>query len=133
MNLLYLENGKIYRKFVSLLNKESIIRNTKKKLHKDYLKKINTPQKTPQKHLFLLPRLAIIIKEQESIYNHLYNQYLSPVILSLKPVHGEVYSIQHYVIKFVSDLRHVCGFLRVLRFPQLIKLKLCCKLITHYN
>ena len=25
----------------------------------------------------------------------------------------EVYSIQHYVIKFVSDLRQVCGFLRV--------------------
>ena len=24
---------------------------------------------------------------------------------------GEVYSIQHYVIKFVSDLRQVCGFL----------------------
>ena len=29
---------------------------------------------------------------------------------------------QHYVIKFVSDLRHVGGFLRVLRFPPLIKL-----------
>ena len=26
-------------------------------------------------------------------------------------------SIQHYVIKFVSDLRQVGGFLRVLRFP----------------
>ena len=26
------------------------------------------------------------------------------------PVHGEVYSIQHYVIKFVSDLRQVGGF-----------------------
>jgi hypothetical protein len=28
----------------------------------------------------------------------------------------EVYSIQHYVIKFVSDLRQVGGFLRLLRF-----------------
>jgi len=35
---------------------------------------------------------------------------------------GEVYSIQHYVIKFVSDLRQVGGFLRVLRFPPPIKL-----------
>jgi hypothetical protein len=26
-------------------------------------------------------------------------------------VHGEVYSIQHYVIQFVSDLRQVGGFL----------------------
>ena len=32
-------------------------------------------------------------------------------ILSLNPVHGEVYSIQHYVIKFVSDLWQVGGFL----------------------
>ena len=30
--------------------------------------------------------------------------------------------IQHYVIKFVSDLRQVDGFLRVLRFPLPIKL-----------
>jgi len=28
-----------------------------------------------------------------------------------------VYSIQYYVIKFVSDLRQVDDFLRVLRFP----------------
>jgi hypothetical protein len=35
--------------------------------------------------------------------------------------HGEVYSIQHYVIKFDSDLRQVGGFLRVLLFPALIK------------
>jgi hypothetical protein len=32
------------------------------------------------------------------------------------PVRGEVYSIQHYVIKFVSELRQVGGFLWVLRF-----------------
>jgi IS4 transposase len=37
-------------------------------------------------------------------------------------VHGKVYSIQHYVIKFVSDLRQVVGFLRVFRFPPPIKL-----------
>ena len=30
--------------------------------------------------------------------------------------------VQHYVIKFVSDLRQVIGFLRVLRFPPSIKL-----------
>ena len=37
-------------------------------------------------------------------------------------VHGKVYSIQHYVIKFVSDLRQVGGFLQVLWFPPPIKL-----------
>ena len=43
-------------------------------------------------------------------------------VMSSNPVHGEVYSIQQYVIKFVSDLRQVSGFLRVLRFPLPIKL-----------
>jgi hypothetical protein len=38
------------------------------------------------------------------------------------PTHGEAYSIQHYVIKFVSDLRQVGGFLRVLWFPPPTKL-----------
>ena len=41
------------------------------------------------------------------IYNYLCNQCLSQV-------HGEVYSIQHYVIKFISDLQQIGGFLRVL-------------------
>jgi len=44
------------------------------------------------------------------------------VVSSKNPVHGEVYSIQHYVIMFVSDLRQVSGFLRVLWFSPLIKL-----------
>jgi hypothetical protein len=39
-----------------------------------------------------------------------------------EPCHGEVYSIQHYVIKFVSYLRKVGGFLQVLQFPPPIKL-----------
>jgi hypothetical protein len=39
--------------------------------------------------------------------------------VSSNPVHGEVYSIQHYVIKSVSDLRQVGGFLR---FPPPMKL-----------
>jgi len=34
-------------------------------------------------------------------------------VVSSNPVRGEMYSIQHYVIKFVSDLRQVGGFLRV--------------------
>ena len=43
-------------------------------------------------------------------------------IVSSNPAHGKVYSIQHYEIKFVSDLRQIGGFLRVLQFPQPIKL-----------
>jgi len=42
-------------------------------------------------------------------------------VVSLNPAHGEVYSIQHYVIKFISDLQQVSGFFRVLQIPPLIK------------
>ena len=44
------------------------------------------------------------------------------VVSSNHPTNGEVYSIQLHVITFVSDLRQVGGFLRVIRFPQPIKL-----------
>jgi hypothetical protein len=43
---------------------------------------------------------------------------ISPLtLMSSNPVHGDVYSIQHYLLKFVSDLRQVGGFLQ---FPPLI-------------
>jgi hypothetical protein len=44
-------------------------------------------------------------------------------VVSLNPAHGEVYLIQLFVIKFVSDLRQVVGFLWVLHFPPPIKLR----------
>ena len=37
-------------------------------------------------------------------------------VVSSNPAHGEVYSIQHYVIKLAKDLQQVGGFLMVLRF-----------------
>jgi hypothetical protein len=43
-------------------------------------------------------------------------------VVRSNPTHGEVYLIQHCVIKFVSDLRQVGGFLWVLWFPSPIKL-----------
>ena len=43
-------------------------------------------------------------------------------VVNSNPVHEEVYLIQHYVKKFVSDLRQVGVFLRVIRFPPPIKL-----------
>jgi hypothetical protein len=39
-------------------------------------------------------------------------------VVNLNPAHGEVCSIQYYVTKFVSDLRQVDDFLRVLWFPS---------------
>ena len=57
------------------------------------------------------------------IYNYpVQSVPITTKVVSSNPVHGEVYSIQHYVMKFVSYLRQVCGFLRVLRFPPPILL-----------
>jgi len=55
---------------------------------------------------------------------------ITPNVVSTNPAQGEVYSIQHYVIKFVSGLRKVDGFLRVLRFPPPMKLTAT---IFHWN
>jgi hypothetical protein len=38
------------------------------------------------------------------------------IVVNSNPVHDEVYSIQQYVIKFVSDLRQVGGFLWLITF-----------------
>ena len=43
-------------------------------------------------------------------------------VVSLNPAHGEVYTIQHYVINFVSELQQVSGFHHVLWFPPPIKM-----------
>jgi hypothetical protein len=57
-----------------------------------------------------------------------FQQYFSYImvvitnVVSSNATNGEVYSIQHYVIKFVNGLRQAGGFRRVLQFPPLIKL-----------
>jgi hypothetical protein len=61
------------------------------------------------------------------VFGNVYRAPVQPVpintkVMSSSPVHGEVYSIQHYVIKFLSNLWQVGGFLRLLRFPPSIKL-----------
>jgi hypothetical protein len=49
------------------------------------------------------------------------NHSLTILRCEFVPRSGEVYSIPHYVIKFVSVFRQVCCFLRVLRFLAQIK------------
>ena len=53
---------------------------------------------------------------------HVQSVLITTKVVSSNPVHGEVNLIQHYVIKFVSELRQVGGFLRLLPFPPPIKL-----------
>ena len=47
--------------------------------------------------------------------------FISPLMLfvSLNLAHGNMYLIQHYVIKFVSDLWHISGYLSVLHKYQI--------------
>ena len=80
---------------------------------------------------FLLPlslmNLHLVIDTLFSLIYFLYWHQMQSVhittnVVSSNPVYGEVYSTQHYVIKFVSDLRQVSGFLRVLQFHPPIKL-----------
>ena len=48
--------------------------------------------------------------------------HITTAVVSSNITHGDVYSIQHYAIKFVSDLRQVGGFFRVVGFPPPLKL-----------
>ena len=66
--------------------------------------------------------LVVVIVWYLDLQLHVQSVPITTKVVSSNPVHGEVYSIQHYVIKFVSDLRQVGGFLRVLRFAPPVKL-----------
>jgi hypothetical protein len=57
---------------------------------------------------------AVVVVNGDWIYNYLCNQYLSPLTCEFNTLSNYVYSIQHYVIKFVSDLLQVSDFLCVL-------------------
>jgi len=72
----------------------------------------------------LLFKLAIqyILSYQEHTKLPVESVPITTNVVSSNTARDEVYSIQHYVIKFISDLRQVGGFLRVLQFPPTIKL-----------
>ena len=55
-------------------------------------------------------------------YNLLRNEYNIPFINIYDFNKRSFKGVQHYVKKFVSDLRQVGGFLRIFRFPPPIKL-----------
>ena len=55
-------------------------------------------------------------------YENIYLIFKSTQGVSSNTADGEVYSIQHDVMKCVSDLRQIGSFLLVHRFPTAIKL-----------
>jgi hypothetical protein len=57
-----------------------------------------------------------------NLQQHVQSVPITTKVLSSNPAHGGVYLIQQYVIRFVSYMRQVGGFHRVLRIPPPIKL-----------
>ena len=57
--------------------------------------------------------LAIILFPVPAMLLSFWLEAITTKVVSMNPNHGEVYSIQHYVIKFVSDVRQVRGFLHL--------------------
>ena len=68
-------------------------------------------------HNLILGAVVAVIVWYLDLQLHMQSVPITTKVVSLKPIHGEVYSIQHYMIKFVSNLQQVGGFLWVLRFP----------------
>ena len=68
--------------------------------------------------IFIVEDLTVTLKCSQQYNIYMYGTY---DILNIS-VHKELYSIQQFVIKFVSDLRQVGDFLRVFRFLPPIKL-----------
>jgi hypothetical protein len=61
--------------------------------------------------MFLYLYLPLLFFINEQITKKLPLQSVSTNVVSLNPPHGEVYSMQLYVIKFVRDLWQISGFL----------------------
>ena len=69
--------------------------------------------------LFISVAIMVVIVWKLDLHLPVQSVPITIKVVSSNPVHREVYSIEHYVIKFISDLRQIGGFLR---FPPLIKL-----------
>ena len=66
---------------------------------------------TRELHVGLKGRVVVVIIWLLDLQLPVQSVSFTTLVLSLNPVHGKMYSIQYYVIKFVSDLRQVCGSL----------------------
>jgi Asp-tRNA(Asn)/Glu-tRNA(Gln) amidotransferase C subunit len=62
-------------------------------------------------------KLIAQVSLTEFSFENMQSVLITTKVGSSNPVHGKVYSIQRYVIKFVSDLRQIGGFLWELLFP----------------
>jgi hypothetical protein len=68
-----------------------------------------------QIQMFVWPRthigaVMVVIIWWVDLQLHVQSFPITTKVVSVNPIHGEVYSIQNHVIQFVSDLRQVGGF-----------------------
>jgi hypothetical protein len=75
----------------------------------------------PHWYVYYIYLIIPYISYDSWIYSYLCNLPITTKVASSNPPHGEVYSIQQYVIQFISDLWQVAGFRCVLWFPSWIK------------
>ena len=87
---------------------------------------------------FFLFCLLVLIRPSWSwpygiwFYSYLCTQFLSPLKLRVfKSSSDEVYSLQHYVIKFVSDLKQVGSNLRMLKASSTNKTEILLKVVLN--
>ena len=64
----------------------------------------------------------IMIARQLNLQLPVQSVPITAKVVSSNSAHRELYSTEHYVIKFVSDMRQVGGFLPVLLRPPPVKL-----------
>jgi hypothetical protein len=62
------------------------------------------------------------LKERDTDFQRSILSFIISSVIAYIARSDEVYSIKHYVMKFVSDLRQVGGFLLVLWFPPPINM-----------
>ena len=53
----------------------------------------------------ILGAVVVVIVWQLDLQLHVQSVHITTKVVSSNPTHSEVYPIQHYVIKFVRDLR----------------------------
>ena len=68
--------------------------------------------------------VVVVIVWQFDLQLPMQSVSITTSVLSSNPVHDKLYSIQHYVIKFVSDLQQVSGFLSVLTLTLTLQKRL---------
>ena len=67
----------------------------------------------------------VVIEWIVDLQLHMQSVPITTYIVSSNPTHDEVNSIQHYVIKFISDMRKVGGFSPGVLFSSTNKINDC--------